>query len=267
MKQTFYSIFAALMILLVSGCKKEGVALFDDETASNNIYFYGTSVTTAGAFGSGGVVLPTNLNSFSFGFLPASKKDTILQLPIQATGSIRNVDRPYVLSIADSSTMVKGIHYDILNTKLAIKAGKTQDTIRVKVYRNAQFQTKPYRLYLSLKPNENFTTVLSTLVETKTAGGMINYSISADDIAGKPTFWDASYCDYFWGPYSLKKLNLYVQVCNLDVNALTKPNFVLGYTLMRAYARVIRTYLLDMQGKGTPVLEADGTPMIMGPVI
>ncbi|WP_316792030.1 DUF4843 domain-containing protein [Pedobacter frigoris] len=253
---------ALLILTSVSACKKDDIEAFNDEKSSNSIYFSQSTVRPGD-----GYEAPINYSSFSFGYMPAEKTDTVLLLPVQTTGTIRNTDRSYSVMVADSSTMVKGIHYDILNTNFSIKSGKVTDTVKVKIYRNALFRTKSYRLDLGLKANENFTTVITTLPERNISKGMVHWYINVDDIAGKPNFWDASYCEYFWGPYSLKKLKLYVEVCNLDINVLTKPDFVLNYTLMRAYARVVRTYLLDMQGKGTPVLEEDGSPMIMGPVI
>lgn len=271
MKQKFYLGVLILSIIWISSCRKRGLELFDDEANSNSIYFHQAIIRPQVGSGLRNTSDPTNYTNFSFGFLPISRLDTTLLIRVQSTGSIRNFDRPYVLVVADSSSMVRGVHYDILNNKFAIMAGKGQDTIKVKLYRNGQLRTKSFRLYLSLKSNENFSTVLSTLTGSTAAtvvdGGMINYMISADDMASKPSFWEASICTPFWGPYSLKKLLLYAQVCNLDLSVIAAPGYILNYTQMRAYARIMRTYLLDMQGRGTPVLEENGSPMVMGTAI
>jgi hypothetical protein len=61
---------------------------------------------------------------------------------------------------------------------------------------------------------------------------------------------------YYLGAYSDKKYTLFLEVVGVD---LTGAND----NLLRHYSLLFKKYLNDQKAKGTPVLEEDGTEMVV----
>jgi hypothetical protein len=250
-----------LFSVLIVACKKENIAVYNDESSKNSIYF---------------PLADTTSNIFvSFGYANATVKDSIVKIVVRAIGAAAKQDRPYELAIIDSTTtMLPGTNYEILNKPLSIKAGKVADTLKIKLNRTLVMRDHALRLYFDLIPNEHFTT---TYFSKKENNGDVKYftrlNIKADDIAGAPEFWLAgsSYYSYtfgYLGTFSTLKFQLLLSRYNLNVNELIKPGWFLlngNYRRISGWALGLKAYLNQMAAVGTPVYEVDGvTLMKMG---
>lgn len=262
MKRNFIYL-CVLAFIVLNACKKEGLNLYNDSIAKNSIYFAKADTL--------------NNITLSFGYAKAEVKDSIMKLVIRTIGSPFTVDRPYNLSVADSSTMKAGIDYDFLNLPLSVKAGKVTDTLKIKFHRTTQLGQDSLFLYLDLKPNENFTN--DYLFRLVTINNIIHrkyytrLKIRLDDIAGPPPFWTPGNTYYsstegYLGKFSTLKFQLLINRYNLDIDELIKPTWFSSNgngRRLSGWANGTKAYLTQMALAGTPVYEADGTTlMVMG---
>lgn len=250
-----------LFSVLIAACKKENIAVYNDESSKNSIYFP-LAETTSNIF-------------VSFGYANATVKDSIVKIVVRAIGSAAKQDRPYDLAIIDSTTtMTQGTDYEILNKPLSIKAGMVADTLKIKLHRTLTMRNGALMLYFDLKPNDYFTTTYFSKTESN---GSVKYftrlNVKVDDIAGAPEFWlsGSTYYSYtvgYLGAFSTLKFRLLVSRYNLSIPELITPGWFLlngNYRRMSGWALGLKAYLNQMAAIGTPVYEADGvTLMKMG---
>ncbi len=242
-------------------CKEDALTTYDNANSKNSIYFAEAKDLN-------------NSKMISFGYEKASVKDSIVTFVVRAIGAPENRDRPYDLSIADSSTLKSGTEYEILNKPLSIKAGKVTDTLKIKLLRATTLKDQAGYLYMDLKPNNNFTN--DFLIYTKTTNGVTitgyqtRMTLKADDIAGAPPFWTVGSSFYngtvgYLGAFSRLKFQLLITYYNLDGNQLVAPNWITTDNNNRRFAgwaNGLKAYLTRMAAAGTPVYEEDGTTLM-----
>ncbi|QKJ32808.1 DUF4843 domain-containing protein [Mucilaginibacter mali] len=261
-KISFYICLCTLLV--ASACKQETIGTYNNDNSKTAIYFAEAKSVS-------------NQKFVSFGYSKTTVADSVVTFIVRQIGEPVNHDRVYNLTIADSSGLKKGTDYQILNTALAIKAGKVADTLKIKLLRNPAMRAAARSLYMDLKPNENFTN--DYLSYNTTTNGVVstNYytrmALKADDIAGPPPFWTvgSSYYSYtfgYLGAFSMLKFQLLITTYNLDVNELIVPTWFTAngnYVRLGGWADGLKSYLTRMAAAGTPVYEADGvTLMTMG---
>ncbi len=125
----------------------------------------------------------------SFGYALPSAKDSIVKIPLSIIGQVVKTDRPCKILVADSSTAIVGKHYDALPDTFKIHAGRTSDTLRLKVYRTADLQTKPVRIVLYIVSNEYFNTDMQSRVTNVLTGASfsyVRYRIELNELLKKP---------------------------------------------------------------------------------
>ncbi|SHF67535.1 protein of unknown function [Pedobacter caeni] len=245
---------------ITMACKKQGLALFDDQSSQNSIYF--PLAETATRF------------DFSFGYIKPDVPDTTLKIVVRAIGSVADHDRAYHLSIADSSTMKAGLDYQFMNEKFVIKAGAVADTLRIKMKRNAGMKKDSLFMYLDLKPNENFVNSLLSREEVSGGKKVTKYftrlKVKVDDIAGIPWFWTtgkspaASFVIAYLGTFGTNKFQTMISRYGLDVSKITAEKYIPPTTQIIGWANGMKAYLDQMTAMGTPVYETDGSLMKMG---
>ncbi|WP_199141970.1 DUF4843 domain-containing protein [Pedobacter sp. ASV12] len=250
--------------VLLGACKKDGLTTYNDKASKNSIYFPDAKSTNNQVF-------------VSFGYAKSNVKDSIVKILVRPIGAAMDYDRPYNLSIADSSTMKAGTDYEMMSPRI-IKAGRVADTLKIKLLRTTTLRSGPLFLYMDLKPNDNFTNDYLSYNTTTNGVTKTRYytrmTIMADDIAGAPPFWlsGSSYYSFtvgYLGTFSTLKFQLLVTMYNLNVEELVQPNWFLNngnYRRISGWADGLKAYLNRMAASGTPIYEADGvTPMAMGP--
>jgi hypothetical protein len=241
-----------LLLLLFASCKKEGIMTYE---GTNDVYFrtnYVNSIDT-------GVV--------SFGFAVSSIKDSIVKIPVAVMGQVSKQARSVKIVVADSSTAIAGTHYDALPDTFKIGAGRTVDTLLLKVHRTADLQQKGVTIILLLQDNSEFSTAMKTKTTNSITGAyfsFIKYRINLNDIFEQPKYWYVPYV----GTFSRKKVYVMSQVLGLtpqQISDVTSSSTSLGTE--NYYGRTVQIYLNQQKAAGTPVLEDDGSAMAMGTLV
>ncbi|WP_181182496.1 DUF4843 domain-containing protein [Sphingobacterium lumbrici] len=244
-------------ITLLVGCKED---LLDTYSGTPSIYFPEAEAN--------------NQKQFSFGYLSSYVQDSVFKFPVIATGKSVNYDRPYHLRVAESS-MVEGVDYNFLNKDFVIAANTLTDTVSIQVLRSENMRVAELRLALMLEPNDFFGTEVNYRdVEIGMQPVRRYYTqmfLFVDDIIGAPWFWDKlkntnnAIIFGYLGDYSAKKLQLMIGRYNLDADVITAENFMPPTLNILAWGFGMQAYLNEMSINGTPILEANGQPMKMGP--
>lgn len=247
-----------LFISLAMACKRDSLTVFDDAGSTNSIYFP--------------LADTTNRFDHSFGYAKTFVQDSTIKIVVRAIGNAYKTDRPYKLSIADSSTLKSGIQYEFLNKEFSIKAGKVADTLKIKLKRTPEMKKDSFFLYMDLKPNEHFSNEYFS-GEVISGGKKITkyytrMRLKVDDIAGAPWFWSkgsgASFFALYLGTFGTNKFQLLISRYNLDPVKITAVNYNPPTAQAIGWANGMKAYLDQMAAMGTPVYETDGTLMKMG---
>lgn len=241
-----------LFLLLFASCKKESIMTYQ---GTNDVYFRANYVNSVDT----GIV--------SFGFALTSVKDSIVKIPIAVMGQVSKEARSVKIIVADSSTAIAGTHYDAL-PDFKIGAGRTVDTLLLKVHRTPDLQQKGVTIVLALMDNNEFATNMKTKTTNSITGAyfsFIKYRINLNDIFEKPKYWYEPYV----GTFSRKKVYLMSQVLGItpqQINEVTSSSTSLGTE--NYYGRAVQIYLNQQKAAGTPVYEDDGTTlMAMGTLV
>ncbi|MDR3006575.1 MAG: DUF4843 domain-containing protein [Sphingobacterium sp.] len=259
-------VFALLSILtFAASCKQEELAHYN---AEDSIVFEGIQINKSDPY------TPRDTGDFSFGYVSDLIRDSLYNIPVLVTGGIKNYDRPYSITFANTSTLKEGVHYLLLNKSFSIKPGQVSDTIRLRLLRNPELKKKKLELQLQLTSNEHFKiNMLDQLTGSGANERLHNFTkhlLRVDDIASTPWFWDpkknpmASSFMGFLGNFSAKKFQIMTGRFNWDINIVTAENYQPSPLLIIAWGSSMKSYLDQMEVNGTPVLEDDGTPMKMG---
>ncbi|MGJ1361400.1 hypothetical protein [Sphingobacterium spiritivorum] len=151
--------------------------------------------------------------------------------------------------------------------KFIFPANKNIDTISLKFFRSGKLTSKEYILGLELLPTADFNTNLFDTDIDKTSSRKIKIYLS--DILKPTKGWEdtpsARGSGYYLGTFSKKKLELISMLFDgaYSFNELYYEGYVDYFADIFAFE--LRSYLLQEEAKGTPVLEADGRPMKLGP--
>lgn len=246
-----------LMMVSVLACKQQDLDLYE---AAPSIYFPNSEINDG--------------DHVSFGYVSGYVTDSIIGVLVRTTGSPVDYDRPYTLDIAANSTLREGVDFEFVSAGFAIPANEVSDLILIKLLRNSTMTEDTLGMYMELIPNDHFSTELFTrTVGSGTQQQTRHYTrryLLVDDIAGIPWFWDLSrnasasiYLGYL-GEFSGRKFQLMIGRFGLDIDQVTAPNYRPAVTTILAWGFGMQAYLNEMAGNGTPILEADGMPMVMG---
>lgn len=250
MKKLLYVIPIAAAMLL-GACEKSPLTRYEE---GNTIYF-----RNAG-YMSGREPSPSDSLTYSFMY---EKADTVfVVIPVSVAGKMQPVDRPYVV-VADTGSTA-AFDKEIILGPTVIRANRLNDTLLVKLVRTPQMKTETMLMRLKLLPNEHF----ETNFPDRSLSGVDRklpyhvFRVYINDFMSRPTRWT----DAYLGVYSIKKAQLLTELFGFDFEKDYVPpygptsqiNFVMagGYAMQR--------YLNEMEEAGTPVLEEDGSRMIMG---
>jgi Domain of unknown function (DUF4843) len=214
MKNINRLIATAILYLLISACGKEDRLMYKEPPA---IYF------------SRDFVLPDSIN-YTF----VVKPDTVLRdtvyLNIRITG----------LVIADSSTAVKGTHFDI--GPAVIKAGEYAIKFPVYLFRTPDMKNKVFSVYFRIASSDDF------------AAGFANslkYQIRITDMLLKPADWS----DFFYGAYSLTKHQF--MVSRLGTTAITMGTGA-QFSEIMSILQKMRVELVKYENVNGPLIDENG---------
>lgn len=241
--------FTAILAALLAGCSKE-IKTYDGQA-----FIYFTRATEQEV--PGVAVTDSSLITFAFGGI--NQTDSLIKLYVKATGQPQPADRPYTISMNPATTAQAGVHYDILNTDLSVKAGRVADTLLLLLHRTPDMVDSSFNIVIDLAPNNYFGTDLDlNVVSTTRTISTIRQKVVVNDILKRPARW----LDAYLGPFTRKKFFLMAELLGFPLNKLEASVSVAEITF---YGKFMQRYLNEQKQLGNTILEDDGTEMAMGP--
>ncbi|MGX5821030.1 DUF4843 domain-containing protein [Chitinophaga lutea] len=247
-----------LAILALQSCTEKGLDTF---TEGPSIYFYRAGTPESGA------APATDSLFYSFSYGTAGQQEYELPVYLSVLGRLGATEQPYKLEVVDSmTTAVEGEDY-VLEDDGTFAPGINRDSVIVRMLRSANLRKETRKLTLRLLANETFDINMTTrmLVLTNKRINFNTCTVYFNDIDAPPPFWPTA----FFGKYSKKKLQLLSTTFGFDFEndfQKTPPGPTGSIDYMTSGVIAAQRYLNDMRNLGTPVLEDDGTPMVMGSI-
>lgn len=216
MKKYIYII--GLLVFSLWSCQEDEVMQWQGKTC---IYFSYKQNGANDAF--------SNDMGFSFGL--TNSMDTVIYIPVTATGDPVNYDREFSYVI-DSITGVEGVQYDPLPAKGIFPADSTEGYIAVSLHRVLD-DDSIYYMHFRLIPNEEFDLNIPEAYNGNDTTSLTRFTFSYSSSIAKPQYW----MDSFLGYFSLAKYNLCYELTGQTWQ--TRPNAM----LMIAYGQIFQTYV------------------------
>ncbi|GAA4298700.1 DUF4843 domain-containing protein [Aestuariibaculum suncheonense] len=246
-------LFCTVALAVVS-CAKEELPLFN---GNDVVYFEWAKEGTPGnrfqTIDSIGV-------SFAFDLPTITEK--VINIPVKLQGYPVSKDRQVNFNILESSTGVEGKHFTIPQS-VFVPADSVRAILPVTLLRTTDLKDVSVSLKVQLQSNDFFDVNLLSTKEASNADRLLSYNefeITLSDMLVEPALW-SRFMIYYLGDFSAKKLYLFA-----EVNGIPVPNFDEGADLNAFFAqvKVLKNYLIDQKAAGTPVLEEDGSEMVLG---
>lgn len=239
MKTLFIKLFllGVVNLLLFGACDKKEL---EDYSGPNSIYFD----------------FQWNNKSVSFLTRPGGNIDT--SFTVFALGEVAAYDRKFELTVDDSSTLERGVHFDV-DLVHTMPAGRVSVEVPVVLHRHPDLQEegKKFIIVLRLLETPDFN------LDLKDVSGIDvrKCYLTVTDGVKRPAGWADSgtgnYYKYF-GKYSLKKLLLLIEVSE-------KPaSFFYEYMTPATYQAISRAGRLYLEKQEPKIMDEDNTPMVMG---
>jgi len=239
-----------------TACEKEEIATFNGKDV---IYFQWAI--------DGKEFASQKIDSTAISFaleLPTEVTDSLVLVPVKIQGYESPTDRTVSVKVMEESTAQKDIHYTIPD-QITVPANEYIGYIPVTLIRTEDMKIQEVSLKLQLLENENFKVNLwGEELSDNNPNRILSYTefeISISDILTEPDRW--SVLEKYLGPFSVKKYYLLAEVNEIPLpnyNVLTSsfwPDFY-------GHVAVFQAYLDAQKNAGTPVLEDDGTEMVLG---
>ena len=199
----------------------------------------------------------------TFAFDNTDVVDKQISLIVQVQGYPKPYDRKAQIKIlTDYSTAIEGTHFEEFSKEIIVPKDSVYGKVPLSFIRIPEMREEIFRLKLKLKSNEHFETLLtgtrlSSNAEPTRPVVYDEFEFTISDILTKPRRWPT----YWLGDFSVKKLYLYAEVNNIEVPDWTRSHP--GLTVVYNQVSRLRNYLEAQRVAGTPVLEEDGTEMVI----
>lgn len=199
-----------------------------------------------------------------------------LSLRIRASGSLRDYDRLFTISVnPDSTTALSGSDYLQIEESYMIKAGEISTQVALIVKRTERMSGDTLKIQLQIDENEHFELTYISYGDFPGAYKEINphpifgliknaglHNIFIYDVLSRPAVWSGSDVTGggLFGKFSAKKFKLMMELSNTTIedyqNKSTMPS-----ARQTAIGELMATYLLKKAADNDPVLDEDGTMM------
>lgn len=209
-------------------------------------------------------------------FITTTSNDSLVKLRVKLLGNLVNKDRMFKMVVVDSGTTAKeGVDYDLPAQNYVMKANTAYADVFVHVYRASSLKDTMRKVMFTLVETPDFKLPIDTWYP---APGQYGYSpkpgapvqdisvirhtiLLSDVITNQPTGWFGG----FYGDFSKKKYQFLAELFNLTWDDFSREK--MDTNRARALAQKAKYYLEELEAEGNPVLEEDGTPMKMGPLV
>nr|WP_121271783.1 DUF4843 domain-containing protein [Pedobacter schmidteae] len=246
MKLELKYIWMLLSALLITSCKKD------------QFNFY--SGTARIQFGPA----PKYIYQSSYNFLdtlkshtfyydgPSVKQDTVF-FDIYAIGGVSKSDRSFTLEqkqVPNKTNAVPGVHYIPFNDPRSnqyyvIKAGTVHTRVPVIVLRDAGLKSSTPVLMFEVIDNQHFKTG---------EPGKTWRKLFITDRLTRPASWDQDFSDYYFGPYSVTKHKLMIDITGQRWDEEFTDNAPNDYPKLKFFINKVKTALIDYE-------ESHGEPL------
>lgn len=191
MKTQTRNIFIIGVLLIglgIGGCKEnDDLYMYEDDSPA--VYFWDGSIVDSTAY--------------TFAVASIDQYIDTVYIPVRIMGFAADRDRIINIAVSDSSTAIRGEHFEIGRT--VVGAGKYADSVEVYVYRTEDMVEKSYTIYLQIKESEDF---IPGYEDYQT------YAISVTDQVLPPS-WSYTLISNF-GAYSVVKFRFMVSVLQVS---------------------------------------------------
>lgn len=209
-------------------------------------------------------------------FITTTSNDSIVELKVKLLGNYVNKDRTFKVVLVDSgTTALAGTDYEFDQQEYTLKANTASSIVPVKVYRTPSLKDTTRTIMFTLVETPDFTLPIDIWYP---APGQYGYSpkpgapvqdvsairhtiLISDVITNQPTGWFGG----FYGDFSKEKYQFLAEYFDLTWDDFSREK--MDNNRARAFAQKAKYRLEELEAAGTPVLEADDTPMKMGPLV
>lgn len=202
-------------------------------------------------------------------------EDTV-RLRVRATGTIKDYDRPFTVTInADSTNAVAGEDYTDFTEQHVIKAGEQYTYIDLVMHRTERMASENVYLQLCLHANEHFTLNFSDFGDLATNWAPeTTYGVNTDASVHKVIANDQLVRPGGWyglndtglglfGAFSPTKFRLMMEITGTEIDDYENTTVTMPSGRANAISEQFARYLLEQAAKGRDyaVLDEDGTMM------
>lgn len=184
---------------------------------------------------------------YSFVISPASVlKDTLdEELRVRIMGQAAPYDREINLKVDDSSTAIRGEHFDFPNP-LILPANAFEVYVPVYLYRTEDLKESVKTIYLTLAESEDFIVGFQ---------GNKQHIIKVTDMLTRPSDWYGGLTDLFYGTYSMRKHEFMVQTLGT-----TNITFATGAAIsqMMAFQQKMLVEIVKYEAENGPMIDENG---------
>lgn len=253
MKRNQSLFWVCLFVFIVSSCTEDALDLYDQEESGSTIYFKEAYENNS------------NYYPLSFGYSGSDVTDSIIRIPVATTGNLQDYDRAFALRI-DSSTMVEGVHYEILSQ--SIRANRAVDTLAIKLYRTEDIAQTGVDIYFSLVENEHFQIRIPyKYISSTNLFPLQEYHLYLDDIADVPYLWTTyvsrSFIIAYWGSYSKKKVELMLSVLGVSSGYFYDPTMPPSSQQVYNWSNYMKYWLALEESEGRIYYDENGNKISM----
>lgn len=209
-------------------------------------------------------------------FIMTTSTDSVVGLKVKLLGNLVNNDRNFRMVIVDSgTTAIAGTDYDVPQKDYVLAANTSTQIVYVNVHKASSLKDTQRTIMIELVPTADFQLPINTWYP---APGQYGYSpkpgaptenisairhtiVLSDVITSQPAGWLPG----FFGDFSREKYNVLCDWFDLSWDDFSRVK--MDPNRSRALGQKAKYRLEELQAAGNPVLEADGTPMKMGPLV
>lgn len=238
-----------MCFLAAVGCEKTELKLYE---GGSSIYFSVSRDTM----------------SYSWGIVDGSIKEQTLNLPIHLLGHVTDYDRVIKISTelctVDSVKAVEGVDFKPVPKEVILPAGENGTYLPVVLLRTEALKTQLRMFSVIIEESEAFDSEYNWRVNERTQERYFighKMTIVANENFPKPGWWGDNNADF--GYWSYKKADLICTLLNIPRAVFIGNSVgVVNSTRRKFYGKWMQHWLNE---QNPPILEEDGTPMVMGP--
>lgn len=204
---------------------------------------------------------------YSWGTIDGEIMEQVLKLPIYLFGQVKDYDRTLkirtILCEIDSVRAEINRDFRPVPTEVILPADTNRTNLEIILLRTPELAQHDRVFKVVIEEDDQFDSEYNWRKDDEGIPYFIGHSMTIimNENFSKPWWWRDP--DANFGNWSAKKGDLICRLCGITrerfVGNTTIPEFQLKY-----YGRKVQEYLNEESAKGRPVMEDDGTRMVMG---